>query len=475
MTGLSCLSISACHAPLDVLERLSYSREELAGRLTSLRTSSQARAVAVLSTCQRTEVYATWPGEPDDTALLAALALDRGIADRVLSPVARTYRGAAAARHLLRVAGGLESFVLGETEIAGQVRAAADISRAARTCDVELERLMDAAISASRKRQRRTSIQAATRSVARVAVDAVTMSIGGTIAGQRLLVVGAGQVASVVVARAVDLQAVVTVCNRTRRRADRFIAAGATVADLADLADCLAASDIAILATAVPHPLVDADTLRSIRAADAGPLTLVDLSMPRNVDPGVRALPRVRLIDLAGLRSDGLTGPGDLAHDLARDLAATEEIIETELRRYLHWLAGRSAAAALHRMRSGAEDIARQELARVPDELPAEIRTSMERVLLKTVHRLVHKPTLELRAAAEADDRDLVSVLAGLFDAMPPTSGRTTDGIGLLADEPDTTGRPSLPPPLGPKRWKTRAADDAGHERGVHSAHELTM
>ena len=440
MTGLSCLSITACHASLDVLERLSYSREELARRLPSLRTNSRARAVAVLSTCQRTEIYATWPGEPDHPALLAALALDRGVPSRVLRPVARTYRGDAAARHLLRVAGGLESFVLGETEIAGQVRAAADISRAVGSGDVELERLMDAAISASRKRQRRTSIQAATRSVARVAVDAVAVSSGGTITGKRLVVVGAGQVASVVVARAVELQAIVTVCNRTRRRADRFAAAGARVVDLADLADCLATSDIAILATAAPHPLVDADILPPARAADTGPLTLVDLSMPRNVDPDVRTLPWVRLIDLADLRSDGRSDADDLAHDLA----ATEEIIETELQRYLRWLAGRSAAAALHRMRSGAEDIAREEMARIANELPAEIRSSMERVLLKTIHRLLHKPTLELRAAAEADDRNLVSLLASLFDATP-TSGRATDGISLPAGEPDTTGRPQCP------------------------------
>jgi glutamyl-tRNA reductase len=142
MTGLSCLSITACHASLDVLERLFYSREELARRLMYLRTNSQARAAAVLSTCQRTEVYATWPGEPDHPSLLAALALDRGIPSRVLRPVARTYRGDAAARHLLRVACGLESFVLGETEIAGQVRAAADISRAVGGGDVELERLI---------------------------------------------------------------------------------------------------------------------------------------------------------------------------------------------------------------------------------------------------------------------------------------------------------------------------------------------
>jgi glutamyl-tRNA reductase len=470
MTGLSCLSITANRAGLDVLERLSYSREELARRLTFLRTNSHARAIVVLSTCQRTEVYATWPGEPDHPALLAALALDRGIPSRVLRPVARIYRGDAAVRHLLRVASGLESFVLGETEIAGQVRAAADISRAAGNGDVELERLLDAAISTSRKRQRRTSVLAAARSVASVAVDAVTMSSGGTLTGKRLLVVGAGQVASVVVARAVELRAVVTICNRTRRSADRFAAAGATVVDILDLADCLATSDIAVLATTAPQPLVDAHILRSARAVAAGPLTLVDLSMPRNVDPAVRALPGVQLIDLADLRSGGMSDAGDLVHDLA----VTEEIIESELRRYLRWLAGKSAAAALRRMRSGAEDIAREELARIAGDLPAEVRKSVEGALLKTVHRLVHKPTLELRAAVEADDGNLVSVLAGLFDATPPSSGRAAEGIGLLAGEPDTTARGCLPP-LDMKRSNMRAVKQSGHERGIHWAHELTM
>jgi glutamyl-tRNA reductase len=213
------------------------------------------------------------------------------------------------------------------------------------------------------------------------------------------------------------------------------------VVDLRDLADCLATSDIAILATTAPRPLVDARMLLSARTA-SGPLTLVDLSMPRNVDPAVRALPWVRLIDLAALRSDGDSDASHLIHDLA----ATEEIIETELQRYLCWLAGRSAAAALHRMRSGAEDIAREELARVAGQLPAEVRSRMERVLLKTVHRLVHKPTLELRAAVEADDSDLVSVLAGLFDAAPSPRGRTADDAGLLAADLDTTARPCHPP-----------------------------
>jgi glutamyl-tRNA reductase len=242
------------------------------------------------------------------------------------------------------------------------------------------------------------------------------------------------------------------------------------VVDLADLARCLAASDIAILATTAAHPLVDAGMLRPPRAAGAGPLTLADLSMPRNVDPAARALPWVRLIDLADLRSDGAGDAGGLIHDVA----ATEEIIETELQRYLRWLAGRSAAAALQRMRSGAEGIAREELARAAGGLPPEIRSSMERVLLKTVHRLVHKPTLELRAAAAADDGDLVSVLAGLFDATPPAAGRAAAGTGLLGGEPDAAARLGRPP-LDAQRLQASAVEEAGDERAVHRAHEFTM
>ncbi|MEP7022292.1 MAG: glutamyl-tRNA reductase [Actinomycetota bacterium] len=462
MTGLSCLSVSAAHASLDILERLAYPREELAARLPVLRTNSNARAVAVLSTCQRTEVYATWPGEPDPTALLTALAVDRGVPSRDLRPVVRAYRGDAAARHLLRVASGLESFALGETEIAGQVRAAAGISRTAGHTDPELERLLNAAISASRQSHRRTSIVAATRSVAGVAVDAVTRC-HGSLAGKRLLVVGAGHVAAIVVSRAVGQQASVTVCNRTRRHAARFAAAGAAVADLTDLAECLATSDIAILATAAPEPLIGTGTLRLARPTGVGSLTLVDLSMPRNVDPAVRSLPWVRLLDLSDLRSEGPTGTGDLAHDLA----ITEEIIESELRRYQHWLATRSAAAALRRLRASAESIAQEELSLVADGLPPEVRSSLERVLLKTVHRLVHKPTLELRAAVEAGDRELVSVLSGLFDPPPA-------GSGLAAGELNAAGR-TRRAPLEVQRPDPRPVDHACHERRVHPAHQLPV
>lgn len=474
MNDLSCISVAGCQVSLDLLEQLAYPRDELAAGVTTLQRTSNARAVVVLSTCQRTEVYATWADEPDDAALLAALAIDRGIPSGALDAAARIYRGVPAAHHLLRVASGLESFVLGENEIAGQVRVAADVSRATSGgADVALQRLMDAAISASRKRHWLTSIAATSRSVASVAVDTVVSSAGGAITGQRLLVVGAGEVATVIVERAVELGAAVTVCNRTRRHADRFAAAGARVVDLASLTDCLATTDIAILATAAPHPLVDPRRLTSARSAGAGPITLVDLSLPRNVDPAVRALPSVRLIDLADLRAAGANDAGRLAEDVA----AVEEVIQAELDRYRQWLTSRSVAADLARMRGDAEDIAREEVARIAVGLPAEVRSSMESALLKTVHRLVHGPTRELLAAAKAGDTHVASILAGLYAPVSPMESphaRAVEGAVLPADDPHaTTGRDGLA--LNIERPKPGPPEQTANERGVHATHEFAV
>jgi glutamyl-tRNA reductase len=413
MGGLTCVSIAGCDVSLDLLEALSYGRDELAERLPALRAGSGASGVAVLSTCQRTELYATWPGQPDDEALIAVVARDRGVPEPAVRVVARTLHDGAAARHLLRVASGLESFVLGESEIAGQVRAAAEASRAAGACDVVLERLLDAAVNTSRKTRRCTSIAAATRSVASVAVDTIVRARAGTIAGQRLMVVGAGQMAEVVVERAIAAGAQVTVCNRTRMRAARFAAAGARVVDLADLPAHLGRCDIAIIATAAPRPLVDARILRAARPAGVGPLTLADLSLPRNVDPDVRTLPSVQVINLADLRDAAAAE----TLDLTTDIAVTEDIIEGELARYLRWLAGQSAAAALGQIRRDAENIAREELAHAAGGAPSEVREAMERALLRTAHRLAHGPTRHLLTAAEAGDTRLVNLLGGLFDA----------------------------------------------------------
>jgi len=423
MTGLGYISVSGCRASLSLLENLAYRRDELGQHLPVLRSLSGASALMVLSTCQRVELHATWNDTADPGALLRSLSADRGVPLDALASAVTSGTGEAAARHLLRVATGLESFVLGEHEIAGQVRAAAEASRSAGAGGLELDRLTAAAISTSRRAHRHTALAATTRSVAGAGVAAAAKLSGGTLADRRVLVVGAGEVAATVVQQATALGASVVVCNRTRRHAERFVAAGASVVDLSELVSCLAVADVAVLGTAAPHWLVDASTLGVLGAGRARPIVLVDLSMPRNVDPAVRGVDGVRLVDLADLRAAGSLD----ARLLVDAVATSERVVEQELIRYRRWLLTRTAADAVRRLRACARAVADQEVARSATGQPVEVRALVEQAVSRVVGQLAHGPTRELLAATEAGDPALVDLLAGLFDQSRPeqqTSGQ---------------------------------------------------
>jgi glutamyl-tRNA reductase len=341
---LAAVSVAGCRASLRLLEQVTYSPDELAARLPALRRASGATQLAVVSTCQRTELYAVWPSAADPDALVSALAGDRGATRPEVAGAASRFVEGDAVRHLMRVAAGLESFVVGEREVVGQVRAAARATRLAGTGGLELHRLLDAAVSASRRVQHATSFASGVRSVASAAVDVAVARAGGSLAGRHVLVVGAGEVAAAAVERARAAGGTVTVCNRSRRRADLLAVAGAAVVDLAELDVALASADVVLLATAAPHPLVDAGTIgRLPQRSPARPLLLLDLSLPRNVAPEVRQCRAVSLVDLADLRDLGAAG----AATFADDVASAARVVETEVARYLAWHAGRGILDAV--------------------------------------------------------------------------------------------------------------------------------
>lgn len=415
MTALACVSVTSCRSSLSLLERTSYSAAQLSERLPALRVLTGADQLAVLSTCERTELYAFWSGEPDPDALVAALASDKGLPHAEVTAAAARFLGTDAVRHLFRVATGLESFVIGEKDIVGQVRAAVDLGRAAATHGLELDRLLAAAVSTSRRAHRQTGFAEAGRSVGTAAVDAVA-AMRGTLAGCRLLVVGAGEMATAVVEKACLTGASVTVCNRTRRRASRFIGAGAAVVDLAELGGCLATADVVIVGTSAPHPLIDRPLVERHRPPGGAPLLIVDLSLPRNVDGSVRGVSDVRVVDLADLRA---TGAGE-AGSLARDTEVADRIVDAEVTRFWTWLAGRPAAAAVRRLRADSEAVVREELERLREVLPEEVHELVEQGLVRTVRRLTHGPTRELLAAAEAGGAVPVDRLAAMFAPQGP-------------------------------------------------------
>jgi glutamyl-tRNA reductase len=423
MTGLGCLSIPGCRVSLPVLESLSFAGVDPGEALVDLRRRAGADQLCLLSTCERTELYATWAGEPDTDALVRALTESRRVPTALVDAVSDRFVGPAAARHLMRVTAGLESFVLGESDIAGQVRSAALACRDSGVGGLELDRLLAAAVSTSRRVRAGTRFDEGGRSVAAAAVRHAATEHGGLLHDRKVLVVGAGQVAAEVVDSATRLGAAVTVCNRTKRRADRFLAAGARIVDLGRLPDELGTADVAVFGTAARHRLLDATALTGNRRDGAGELLVLDLCVPRNVDPAVRALPGVRLLDLADLRA--AAGPaGEL---VTRDLARAERIVEEELARYVRWLAGRSAAESVRRLRDEIDACVSGEIDRVSRSVPEELRPLMADGVRRTVNRLAHGPTRRLLEAAEAGDDELVELLAGIFSA-PASPGGSSRG-----------------------------------------------
>ena len=200
-------------------------------------------------------------------------------------------------------------------------------------------------------------------------------------------------------------------CNRTRRHAERLAAAGATVVDLGQLLDVLPTVDVAIFGTASPQRLVEAEQMARARLPQQRETLVIDLCVPRNVDPGVGALEGVRLVDLTDLRSAG--GMEDEA--VTRDVARAEEIVNAELERFLRWIAGRSAAASMRRLRADAETCTRSQIEHAARGVPEAFRPLIEDTVRRTVHQLAHGPTKRLLEAAGAGDDQLVEVLAGLF------------------------------------------------------------
>lgn len=427
MTAITCISVVGCEAGLALLERLAFAPADLPVALPRLLAATEVSQLAVLSTCQRVELYATAPQRPDPAQLVRALAAERGVPEPDLQPAVAVRIGRDAVHHLLRVAAGLRSFVLGEREIVGQVRAAAQASRAAGVSGPELDRLLGAAVRASRRVHAETSFAATGRSVAEAALDCVVARFGGALAGRRVLVVGAGDVATVVVSRAVSAGGEVTIANRTLRRAQRFADAGARVVDLDALDAELGWADVAVLATAAPHALVAAESLRVVRGQAARPLLLLDLSMPRNVDPAVRNLDGVELLDLDDLAQHSAEG----ALSVVRDVERADELVRREADRYLRWLTTRTAAEPVRRLRQDADAVAQDEARRLAGEVPPALRPVVEEALLRTAHRLVHGATRLVLDATEDGRDDLVALLSGVFaagarvSAVPPQSARS--------------------------------------------------
>jgi len=410
------IGVSHHTARVEERERFALSHGDI---VTLLREQHQAgRSALLLSTCNRCEYY--WSGSEDGEAFLRRLAQTRGAASRT---VFTRHDGEAAVRHLFVVAAGLDSQVLGETEILGQVRRAYDAARAAGTTTRDMDLILSGALAAGRRVRRETMLGRHPTSVSSAAVDLIAERLG-TIGPRGVVVLGAGEAAEGIL-RALSQRGATNVAllNRHPERARVLAEAwGATAGDLDQLEQRLEGADLLVVATASAHPVVSSAELAHVAARRGNrELFVVDLGVPRNVDPAARATATVQLFDLDDLQRLYCPAVGTAPPALAD----AERVIDDELARLGLSLRGRVVApklAELHRMGvQMAEQESAWALAQL-ESLSDGQREIVRQMADRLVRRVLYPVSRSLRSEVGSQESGVESAVQDLGAALAPDS-----------------------------------------------------
>jgi glutamyl-tRNA reductase len=422
-------------APVALRERIAVldgGAETLMGELTA--HESVAEAVA-LSTCNRTELYLVVPDPVEaESHVLGLLARRAGIRPTELLESMYFLRNCDAARHLYRVTSGLESMIVGEAEVQGQVKRAYELALGARSTGPMTNKLFRAALATGKRVRTETGISTGRASVASVAVDAARAAIGD-LADRRVVIVGAGETAELT-AQALHDQGVATmfVANRRRERAialaRRF---GGTSGSFDALPGELERADIVICSTASPHMLLGAEELAQIMEGRRGrPLLLVDLAVPRDIDSDCAALPGVTVLDMDGLQ-----------HRVERHMSVrraearrAESIVEEEIQAFAGWLGSLDVVPTLTALRAHGNAVVDGLLAENAgrwESLSERDRERVELLARTVVSRLLHEPTTRVKGLEAEQRHARLQLLRELFgleevaageEAAPPAEVR---------------------------------------------------
>lgn len=399
---MSLLAVGLSHrtAPTALLEQVSVGVGDGVKLLHQLDGADHIAESAVLSTCNRIEVYAHVTafhgGHLDVTDALAAAT---GVAVDDLSPHLYVDYDARAVQHLFQVGAGLDSMLVGEAQIVGQLRAAYQQAQDEGTVGRVLGEAMRHALRVSKKVRTDTGIDRAGASLVGVAIDAARAALG-ELDGHVAAVVGAGASGSLAATTLKRAGAsTVLVANRSSERGRRLAARlGGEAHDLDGLPDLLARADVLVSSTASIGVVISYGAVAAARREDR-PLVLVDLGLPRDIDPRVRALPGVTLLDLDDLSAvlSGSDGAG------GGEVEAAQAIVADEVSRFLAWQRSVRVAPTVVALRSKAEDVVRTELERLVGRLPElddRVRVEVEDTVRRVVEKLIHAPTARVKELA---------------------------------------------------------------------------
>jgi glutamyl-tRNA reductase len=429
---LVAISVSHRTAPLQLRERLALSADGATQLTGELVTSPGVEEAIALCTCHRTELYvATLDAAAARRAVLGALARLACATEADLLGHVHVLRGAQVSRHLFAVTAGLESMVLGEAEIQGQVRRSLERARDAGTAGPVTGRLFGDALHSGGRVRSRTAIGRGGASVSSVAVE-LARDAAGSLGGRRVLVVGAGQSGALSARALADEGMEVVVASRHRSRAADVAGDLGSAVSLAALPAELERADVVFTATAASGRLIGREAVADAMAARAGrPLVIVDLGMPRDVDPAAADLPGVTLLDLDDVdrRLQANNGQRRLHSAEAAAIVAAEE------RRFETWLAGFGAAPAVAQLHEHAETIVARVLGENDGRWEQLTPADRERVAIVArtiVRRLLHEPTRRLRADGEAGAADVALELFGLLPTSSEEPAAAVAELGHL-------------------------------------------
>lgn len=452
MVGLSHHS-----APVDVLERAAVSAQDVPKLLDELCRTGRIGEAVLLSTCNRVEVYAVVEAFHGGLAdVSGVLSRHTGLDVNTLSRHLYVHYAASAVEHLFGVAAGLDSMVVGEAQILGQLRTAYSVATEAGTVGRVMHELAQQALRAGKRAHTETGIDAAGASVVSEALADAERELGG-LAGRRALVLGAGSMGALAAAhlRRAGVGGLV-VANRTAERAVRLAANSsaegvpARAAGLEELPAELALADVLITCTGAVGTVLGVSAVsEALARRDGRPLVVCDLGLPRDVDPAVAQLPGVRVIDLATLndRLGGDDGQGEAVRQV-------RQIVADEVTHYLSAQRSAEVTPTVTALRRRAAEVVDAELLRMSGRLPdltPEVRDELAQTVRRVVDKLLHTPTVRVKQLAEAPGGDTYAeALRELF------------GLDPQAPAAVAAARATPEPELG-------ASTGPSHERGAPS------
>ena len=434
--SLLVLGLNHRTAALDLRERLTIEKEQLAPSLDHL--SQYVEHGVIVSTCNRLEIYTYDRKEPDLVQRIGDfLTSSSGVAGINLEEHLYHMEGEECARHLFRVAAGLDSMVVGERQVLGQLRSAFSTASLEGHARGPLSHLFHQALRTGSRVHRETHISSHSRSVSQAAVQ-LARGILGDLAQRRFLVIGAGD-AGRLVARSLPDAGVrrVTVVNRTHWRAEQLAQElGGVAAPFDDLSVQLAEADVVISSSGSPGYLLEVDIVReAMRSRGRRPLLIVDIAVPRDVDPRVTELEGVQLYDIDSLQ---LVTETDAAA-LRQAIGSAQLIVDEETSRFADWWERLDAVPLVASIRRNADEIRRKELAKtwrkVVDNWPLDnteagrdqLAEQLDAMTSALIKKLLHHPTLYLKELKDPAQQELVHHIFNLDVLAQGNSNRTSN------------------------------------------------